>query len=156
MDLGNRLDYIFMCLYPAFFLLFCLKCADLSGKKFYYIGVAISLLVLAGDALENVQLLGITAGLESGDFDSQLDFLYIFTWIKWGGIAAVFLVLLPWFASGGRFSKIIGTTGSMTIALAVLAFLNRSLITEVFGLAVGLMFILMTIYCFTFTSDEIL
>ncbi len=156
MDLGNRLDYIYMCLYSFFLLMFCVKCAGLTEKKFYYIGAVISLAVLAGDAMENVQLLGITAGLESGDFDAQLNLLYLFTWIKWGGIAAVFLVLVPLFAKGGFFSKIIGMTGSIAIAMGVLAFLNRSMITEVFSLTVGLMFLFMIIYCFTFKADEIL
>lgn len=156
MNLGNQVDYIYMLLYTSFLLLFCVTCARLSEKKFYYIGTVISLVVLAGDAMENVQLLGITSGIESGDFDAQLNLLYLFTWIKWGGIAAIFLVLVPWFAKGGLFSKTIGMTGGVTIALGVLAFLNRSMITEIFSLAVGLMFLFMIIYCFTFKSDEIL
>jgi hypothetical protein len=156
MNLGNQLDYIYMCLYSFFLLMFCVTCAGLSEKKFYYIGAVISLAVLAGDAMENVQLLGITAGIESGDFDAQLNLLYLFTWIKWGGIAAVFLVLVPWFAKGGLFSKTIGMMGSVTAALGVLAFLNRSMITEIFSLGVGLMFLFMIIYCFTYTSDEVL
>ena len=156
MNLGNQLDYIYMCLYSAFLLLFCATCARLSEKKFYYIGAVISLVVLASDAMENVQLLGITAGIASGDFDAQLNFLYVFTWIKWGGIAAVFLVLIPWFAKGGLFSKIIGMTGSVTLAMGVLAFLHRSMITEIFSLGVGLMFLFMIIYCFTFKADETL
>jgi len=156
MNLGNRLDYFYMLLYTSFLLLFCVTCARLAEKKSYLIGAAISLVVLIGDAMENIQLLGITAGIEYGDFDTPLKLLYLFTWIKWGGIAAVFLVLLPWFARGGMFSKIIGMTGSATIALGVLAFLNRSMITEVFSLGVGLMFLFMIIYCFTFKTDEII
>lgn len=156
MNLGNQLDYIYMLLYTSFLLLFCVTCARQSEKKFYYIGAVISLVVLAGDAMENVQLLGITAGIASGDFDAQLNLLYLFTWIKWGGIAAVFLVLVPWFAKGGLFSKTIGMTGSITIAMGVLAFLKRSMITEIFSLGVGLMFLFMIIYCFTFKADEIL
>ena len=154
MDLGNRLDYIYMVLYSSFLLLFCVTCAKLSEKKFYYIGVAISLLVLAGDAMENVQLLSITSGIEFGDFDTQLNFLYLFTWIKWGGIVAIFLILMPWFARDGKFSKIIGMAGVVTALLGVLSFLNRSVITEIFCLAVGLMFLFMIIYCFTFKYDE--
>ncbi len=154
MDLGNRLDYIYMVLYSLFLFLFCLKCAKLSEKKFYFIGAVISLAILAGDAMENIQLLGITTGIETGIFDLYLNRLFLFTWVKWGGIAAVFLVLMPWFAIGGKFSKIIGMTGSVTAALGVLAFLNRSAITEIFCLGVGLMFLLMIIYCFTFKADE--
>jgi len=155
MNLGNQLDYIYMVLYSLFLFLFCLKCAKLSENKFYFIGTLISLAILAGDAMENMQLLGITSGIESGDFDRHLNFLYLFTWVKWGGIAAVFLVLIPWFAKGGKFSKTIGMTGSVTAALGVLAFINRSVITEIFCLGVGLMFLFMIIYCFTFSADEI-
>ena len=151
-DLGNRLDYIYMGLYSAFLMLFSLTCARLSGKQYLYATTALSLAVLAGDALENIQLLGITSylkrGLNSGELDAQLSLLYRFTWMKWGGLAAIFLVLAPWFLRGGRFSKTVGLSGIVCAGLGLAAFLHRSVITEIFSLSVGLMFLLMIIYCF--------
>ena len=38
MDLGNRLDYVYMCLYSIFLLMISAKCAVLSKNKYYYTG----------------------------------------------------------------------------------------------------------------------
>jgi hypothetical protein len=154
MDLGNRLDYIYMCLYSLFLLLFSVTCAKISGKKFYYIGAAISTLVLAGDIFENIQLLGITAQLENGNFDALLTRLHIFTWVKWGGMALIFVILFFWFKKGNLFSKIIGAVGLLSFHLGMISYLLRSVITEIFCLSVALMFILMIIYCFNYKSYE--
>lgn len=154
MDLGNRLDYLYMCLYSVFLLMISVKCAALSKNKFYYAGAVLALAVLAADALENVQLLGITANLSNGNFDSRLQLLQLFTWIKWGGIALIFLVLAPWFLKGKPFSKIIGITGIISFILGAAACINRSIINEIFSLSVALMFVLMIIYCFTYKVDR--
>ena len=82
MNLGNRLDYIYMVLYALFLMGFSVKCAQLSEKRMYYTGVALSLMVLGADAMENMQLFAITAGLETGNLEPFLGRLFIFTWIK--------------------------------------------------------------------------
>jgi len=153
MDLGNQLDFIYMFLYSLFLLMFCLKCAEISSKKYYYIGAVIAVAVLSADALENIQLLGITANLETGNFKQYLAWLHLFTWMKWGGIAVIFLVLFFWFIKGGIFSKIIGITGAWSFASGLLAFLSRSVLNELFGLTVALMFIMMIIYCLIYKYD---
>ena len=153
MDLGNQLDFIYMFLYSLFLLMFCLKCAEISSKKYYYIGAVIAVAVLSADALENIQLLGITANLETGNFKQYLARLHLFTWMKWGGIAVIFLVLFFWFIKGGIFSKIIGITGAWSFASGLLAFLSRSVLNELFGLTVALMFIMMIIYCLIYKYD---
>ncbi len=153
MDLGNQLDFIYMSLYSLFLLIFCVKCAQISSKKFYYMGAVIAVVVLSADALENIQLLGITANLETGDFKQYLAWLHLFTWIKWGGITVIFLVLFFWFIKGGIFSKVIASTGILSFASGVLAYLNRSVINEIFGLTVAVMFIMMILYCFIYKYD---
>jgi hypothetical protein len=153
MDLGNRLDYVYMILYSMFLLLFSVTCKKITRNPYYFAGAGIALVVLAGDAMENIQLLGITANLSAGDITPYLEPLYLFTWIKWGGIAMIFLVLFPWFLRGGLYSKIIGATGIISFILGFAAFLNRSVINEIFALSVAVMFILMIIYCFTFKAQ---
>jgi len=154
MDLGNRLDYVYMCLYSAFLFMFSVKCAKVFRKKYFYLCALLSLTVLTGDALENVQLLGITAKIASGDFNTQLHLLHIFTWIKWSGIAVIFLGLSLWFFKGRGFSKIIGMTGVISFVLGTAAYLHRSVINEIFSFSVAIMFILMIIYCFTYKVGQ--
>jgi hypothetical protein len=150
MDLGNRLDYAYMLMYSMFLLLFSITCAKMTQNSYYYAGALIALVVLAGDAMENVQLLGITANLTNGDFSPYLKPLYLFTWIKWGGLALIFFILSFWFFKGSLFSKIISATGIISFILGIAAFLNRSILNEFFALSVALMFVLMIIYCFTY------
>jgi len=152
MNLGNELDFIYMVLYSTFLLLFCLKCAEISSQKFYYMGAVIAVAVLFADALENIQLMGITTNLDTGNFKQFLAWLHVFTWIKWGGISAIFLVLFFWFIKGGLFSKVIGMTGILSAAAGVLAYLNRSVVNEIFSLTVAMMFLLMIVYCFVYKS----
>lgn len=149
MDLGNRLDYIYMVLYSFFLFSFAVTCARIRKNPQYYLASFISILVLAGDALENIQLLGITANLESGDYEKELQLLHIFTWMKWGGLALVFLILVPYFISGKLTSKMIALVGLSTAVLAVLSFISRSAINELLGLSTAVMFLFMIIYALT-------
>lgn len=153
MDLGNRLDYVYMILYSMFLLLFCATCAKITRNPYYFAGAGIALVVLAGDAMENIQLLGITANLSAGDIAPYLQPLHLFTWIKWGGIALIFLILSSWFLKGGFFSRFIGIMGAISFILGIAAFLRRSMVNEIFALSVAVMFILMIIYCFTFKAQ---
>ncbi len=154
MDLGNRLDYLFMLLYSMFLMMFCLKCAAVSSKKYYYIAAVIAVVVLLADVMENIQLMGITANLETGEFKQYLARLHWFTWIKWGGISAIFLVLFSWFIKGGMFSKIIGISGILCFVSGFLAYLNRCVLNEIFSLTVAVIFLMMIVYCFKYKSYD--
>ena len=152
MDLGNRLDFAYMILYGLFLALFCAKCAALSGKKCYHAGVLLAAGVVLADGFENIQLLSITAHLDAGGLGHYVSRLRTFAWMKWGGICVIFLLLVPWFRSGGRFSKSISLLAVLTAVLGGAAFLRRSVVNEVFALCVGIMFVLMIIYCFVYRN----
>jgi len=153
MNAVNRLDFVYMLVYSMFLLTFAFACARLSGKKYLYAAVVMSLAVLLFDALENIQLLGITSKLESRDFAPQLARLHIFTWIKWGGIATILVLLAPYFLSGGVFSKALGWLAAATFLIGLGAFLHRSVLNEIFFLCIGLMFLSMTVYSFVRYRD---
>ncbi len=148
MDLGNRLDYLYLVLYSAFLFLFSFVCVKITGQKRYYAACILAVLVLAGDSFENIQLMGITSKINEMDYSRQLVLLKRFTWMKWGGIGIVFLVLSPYFLSGGIFSKVIGTVGIFSAFLSVMAYINRTAFTEWMGFSVALMFVLMISYSF--------
>lgn len=149
MDRGNRLDFAYMVLYSLFLFLFSILSARESGTRFLYLGAALSVVALGGDILENIQLLGITENLATGDFQEELRRLSFFTWQKWGAIAGVFLVLIAYFRKGGFFARLIAAWGGVTVLLAILSFIHRSVVNEVFSLAVALQFLFMIIYSFT-------
>jgi hypothetical protein len=148
MDLGNRLDFIYMFLYSLFLFCFSWKCAGLSRKRIFLLGTIISVAILLGDFFENIQLLYITSKFETETLTGQLYNLKMFTWIKWGGLAIIFLVLSPYFIAGSRYSKIVGVFGWLPMGLGILAWFYRSVINELFAISVGIMFVLMIIYCF--------
>jgi len=146
MDRGNQLDFIYMVLYSAFLFTFSIRCSRERGKKFFLLGAVISILVLVSDFCENIQLLGITSKLETGGFEAELMYLNIFTWLKWGGIALIFLILMPYFFKGSLVAKGIALLGVIASILGLLAFIHRSVINEIFALSVGIMFFCMILY----------
>jgi len=154
MDFGNRLDYIYMVLYTSFLFFFSLVCAKNTGQRYYYAGSMLSLVILVADALENIQLLRITAKITSQDFAKELSLLHCFTWMKWGGITIVFLILAPYFFKGRIYSKVIGSIGISSFILSVLAYLNRSALNELLGLSVVLMFLMMIVYSFIYKTES--
>ncbi len=149
MDLGNRMDFLYMLLYTSFLFFFSWVCVNVSRYKGYYAGCFMAIVILIGDALENVQLLGITAKINGVNFADELVRLHWFTWMKWGGLALFFLLLAPYFFKKGIFSKLTGVVGILTAFLSALAYLTRCAFTEVMVLSVALMFILLVAYSFT-------
>jgi hypothetical protein len=153
MDRGNHLDFIYMLLYSSFLFAFSIQCSRELGVKIFYLGALLAVIVLAGDFLENLQLLGITSKLNGGTFEGELMALKIFTWQKWAGIAIIFLILVPYFVRGTLFSKIIALWGVGVFFIGVMAYLERSVLNEIFSLSVAVMFLLMIVYSFIVTRD---
>ena len=149
MDQGNTSDYLYMLLYSGFLFSFALLATRQTGKKWLVAGAVLAALALVGDALENVQLLNITANLQSGDFLAALTRLHWFTWLKWGSLALYFLLIAVCFWGNGRFGKLISIVGVLTFLLGLASFIQRGPATEPFTLSVALMFLLMIVFCFT-------
>lgn len=154
MDQGNYLDYLYMLLYSGFLFSFAGLAAKQTSQKWVYAGAVLAVLALIGDALENVQLLAITANLQSGDFVDALTRLQGFTWLKWGSLAVYFLVISVWLWRNGRFAKLIAVVAELTFLLGLFAFVARGFITELFALSVALTFLLMIVFCFTTKVDN--
>lgn len=153
MDLGSRIDFGYMLLYAAFLAAFCHTAARRSGRRWFYLGAALAVLAAAADAVENMQLLAITARLDAPDLAAaigrELLVLRWATWLKWGGLAVLFLSLAPYFARGNSYARFVGTFTAVPFVLGVLAFFNRGLLNELFALSVALMFLLLIIYAWT-------
>lgn len=146
MVLVNRLDFIYMFLYAGLMFTFALTAARLSGRRLYYFAAVVTIVVLAADILENNQLLSITGRLETGDFNAQLARLHVFTWLKWGGLALYFVLLVPFFYEATGFGRAGAILGWLPLGLGVPAYFNPGLLSELFALSVGMMFLFLTFY----------
>jgi hypothetical protein len=154
MDRVNRWDFLYMTFYGLFLFTFALAAARQTGRRYFYVPAALALLIPLADAMENVQLLAITRVLGEADVAPVLDRLLPlltrlrwFTWLKWGGLAVYFLLIWPYFrGQSGLLGRVIGIVAQLPAVLAVLSYFNRGLLSELFALAVGLMFLLLTVY----------
>ncbi len=89
MDAGHRVDMIFPVAYAGVFALLALQMV-ISGKRWMWLGVVISILIVPFDYNENWILFGITEVLsQDGSPAALLAKLPTATYLKWGAIAAV-------------------------------------------------------------------
>jgi len=153
MDLGNKLDFGFAFIYATFFFFFFKKLAEESGQKWYKIGMVLALLAFIGDAFENLQLLGITANLESGEVEKNIKLLAIFTWIKWGSLAIGFAIYGLWLMKLEGVLRLMGYVAWIPLIFGIMAFMRRGLMTELFTRSVSILFFVAISYCFMYKSD---
>lgn len=156
MDRLNRWDFLFMAVYSLFLFTFALAAARGAGRPALYAAAALAPLILAADALENVQLLGLTMRmqLEGGSLAATLDRLHVYTWLKWGGLAAYFVLIASYFRERPGVWRGIWLAAQLPALLAVLAFLRRGLPSELLALSVGVMFLLMTVFALKVSFKE--
>ncbi len=149
MDQGNRIDYLYMLLYSGFLFTFAMTAVRQTKQRWLYVTAVLALLAFVGDALENMQLFGITAGLASGDFAVELARLHWLTWLKWGSLATYFVLIgVGLWRGNGRFAKFITITAVVTFLLGLVSFIQRGPATEPFTLAIALMFVLLIGFSF--------
>lgn len=152
MDRGNQLDILYMILYSSFLGGFALTCARETGVRWFYVGAGLAGLMLISDFLENLELFGIAAHYATGDISAELAWLHIFTWIKWGSLALFFLAMVPYFSKGFWFAKLIAILSLVPAVAAVIACNQRSVWNELMVYSIGLMFLLLILYCFIYRS----
>jgi len=150
MDRVNRLDFLYIALYGGCLVAFALTSARLTGERRFTVAAMLALGIMAADVLENVQLLAITGRLGAQTIEGQLALLRLFTWLKWGGLAAWFLLMRPFFHSRGGLARVIHLVTLAPATLAVVAFVRPGLVSEFFALTIGFMFLLLTLYSWRF------
>jgi hypothetical protein len=153
MDAGNKIDFAFAFIYSAFLFLFFRVLAKESEQKWYKAGMVLAILALIGDVFENVQLLGITANLQSGNFETQLKLLNIFTWVKWASIAIAFALYALWLLKLEGVLKLMGYVAWIPLIFGAMAFMRRGVMTELFTRSVSILFFVAIAYCFMYKSE---
>ena len=108
MDRVNRIDFAFMVSYSLFFALLVLLLRGLIAgsdavpariRLIAAAGVTLSILMLAGDILENLQLLKLTAYASPAEVDTGvISLLMAFTRVKWFAIFLASLALAVLYA----------------------------------------------------------
>ncbi|MBN1250520.1 MAG: hypothetical protein JXR51_14910 [Bacteroidales bacterium] len=147
MDYGNKLDFGFAFIYSFFLVFLFWSIFKLSNNKVYIIAIILAVFAFVFDVLENVQLLSITSKLNSGDFSSEIINLQIFTWIKWGSLALIFLIFAYWIYFN-RAAKYVAIISVLPFILGVLAFIDKGLMTEIFAKSISAMFAISVFYTF--------
>jgi hypothetical protein len=153
MDKGNHLDFIFMVLYSVFLFLFFRQLRIESGKKWLFAGMILSPIALFTDFMENIQLLGITANLESGNFHNQLVHLKIYTWMKWASLAVIFAFFSAIHLKARFTFKFMAYVAATPLLLGILAFLKPGIATEFFTKTVSLSFFMLIAYSFLYKRN---
>ena len=154
MDFGNKIDFIYAFVYALFLFLFAKKLMEISGKKIFMAVMVLAVVAFIGDCLENIKLISITENIESGSFQNHLDALFIFTWIKWGSLALIFVILSEWFFRGRVISTIFAFIGWTPLILGILAYKMPGLYNELFAKSIMFMFIALIVYSFIYKSPK--
>ncbi len=149
MNTGNYIDFVYLLVYSVFLFLFSLKIAKITKSKYYYIVAIFAVLAFIGDIFENLQLLSITSKLESGNFIENLQYLKIFTWLKWTSLALVFWLLFVYFIDSKSFFKYASFLSLIPFILCVISYFKHSII-EFFVLSIAVMFIFLIIFSFAY------
>ncbi len=146
--LSTKVDFLFAVVYALFLVFFFAAVSAARGKKFYIIGLVLSLVAMLFDILENTQLLQIMSTPQAESFGKHVELLHTFTWVKWTSLA-VALLFAAWFAIGTRkvLPVIIGVIALLPILLILPAVFNHSL-TTIFALTVILGIVALIILVF--------
>ncbi len=151
---GTRLDFLFLVLYGTFLLTFSLTCASLTDKRYFYLPAFLAVLAALFDLLENLQLLSIMEQLGSNSYITQLNYLHLFTWLKWGTLSVIFLLLTPFFQKSGRFGRILTIFAALPLVLGIMAYFQPGLANELFALSVSAMILLMILFTFIYRESS--
>lgn len=153
MDNGNRLDFVFAFIYSLFFFLFFKQLAHESEQKWYKIGMLLAILALLGDVMENIQLLNITANIETGEYEGSIKILPFFAWMKWASLAIGFAMYGLWLLKLEGVLRLMGYVAFVPVFLGIMAFFKRGLMTELFTRTITIMFFVAIAYCFMYKED---
>lgn len=139
MDLGNSVDFGFLLIYGSLLAL-AGRAFRLTGARSAVIAEVGGVVAALADALENVHLLRITGSLGQVDA-ATVSALAVFTWLKWGSIAASLAALAPACLRGSRLERVVGGLFVATAITTAVAAVIRGAAAELMALGVVLSFV---------------
>lgn len=151
---ANIWDYGFMVSYSLFAMLCGLLIFLETRVKAILLGVILSLLMLVGDAIENVYL-GTIIQLEDFSGTSPLlQQLHFYTWVKWGSIGAIMMLYSIYFLQGNWWKKIMGFILLGTFGLTITAFILGAPWIELMSTAIFISFLCLFLFAVLFESPS--
>ncbi|MCB9284626.1 MAG: hypothetical protein H6563_11165 [Lewinellaceae bacterium] len=145
-----RADRFFLLAYSAFLAVSCFLSWRKKRQWGLLLGIVLSVAAAIFDHFENQQLFQILRSPDA-DWPSFLSLLSIFTWIKWGAIAAVFLLLGWSYKDLNRFGRVFLAFAGFTALIAVEAVFLPVLVVP-FSTLVALLFLLLFLFQLTYSN----
>lgn len=152
--LGNTVDYLFMFFYSVFLGITGLGILKEKGERIMWLPIAICLIIFFADLLENATIASIVETyFQGGNLTASFyGNLHFFTWLKWGGIAAVFLIYAPYFYNRNWLGKVMAVLSILLLGLSIGAYLHRSVLNELMALTCVVLFVLTFVHNLIFRA----
>lgn len=155
-DYGNYVDMGFLVVYGSFLFFFFRIFKEYFNASWLRYGMALAVVAMFFDVLENLQLLAITDAyvLNKGIGGSLLGKLKIVTWIKWGSLAIAFLLFGKLFASQKSVYKFLAIPFTLpAILMAIASFSNlKPLWLDLFSGSIFIAFAVLLVLALTFKN----
>lgn len=151
-QLGNTVDYLFMFFYSVFLGFTAIGAIRETGERVLWLAVVLCMMVFFADMLENLMMETIVNAWFGGEdlLPGHYGNLRFFTWLKWGGLSAVFLMLSGFFLRGRLLGKVIFGLIVINFGLSVAAYFHRSVLNEFMALSIVLLFLLVFVHNLVF------
>lgn len=151
----HRWDAWFLLLYPLFLAMVAWG-SKREGNVLSYAAWLLCPLMAVSDLLENWTMNNIALYHSLEDITVYLEWLNVFTWLKWGSIAAMLVCFVPWlWQRRGIPGAITAGIISATFGLAVVGYISPSGIREIFALGVSLSFTGLFVVCLAFRRPRV-
>lgn len=128
MEFINTIDFAFILSYTLLLSFFSLVISKQNISILGYFGVLIAFLVGVGDVLENIKLFEILRIISpTEDYQPELNNLHLWTWIKWGLLGILMVVLLPCLikTTSSIYSILLGILMAIVAILGLVAFITQ-------------------------------
>lgn len=150
--LGNQVDFAFPFAYSIFIIL-CSRLMHLETKaKALWLVLPLGALVIYSDIFENLNIAELLTMSNFQNSSLILEQLHIYTWLKWGGLCAIMLILSMYFIQGSWWKKILGVWMLASFGLSIPALLLGGIYCELMALFIMSCFIGLLIFAFTWKS----
>lgn len=155
MNLGHRLDYLFLVFYGGFLAVWGVFCVRLTSNKIFYLVTFLAVIAALGDVFENIQLVKIANTLKKGVFTAELQNLFLYTRLKWGALSLAFPIIGICIFKFGWFGKCIAFLGFLTLVLGLVGLADRSQLTTIFTKGISLLFLLLFVLSILIYSGKV-